>query len=325
MITVDPGQYRAAKSVCRQWLAEVFFASYLLPKPRRMGAYCLAAVGRQIVEIAVPTPPHDKRGESSTRPVDNTGEAVSDCQSCQAGESDEQRRAVCLAVLDHLYAGKPTGKPELDGFSQVAQYLAIPREQWDRLVDGLIEQSAVRRYATWARMRDHLERTAGIAAQLGVRLFIDPSQRQAVYSSVHERVAAMGAGTGLTKILADLGNLGRHGRLMLPLDDLLKFELTEADVLRFIEMGTSGNDRRWRRLITFETARARNLIRGGAGALSSLEGDWARRAVAVVAAQYLGLLDQIERGDVFAHRPRTRPWHRLAQLPGAVRMAAAAG
>ena len=172
-----------------------------------MAAYCLAAVGRQIVEIAVPGVAGGERDKPTGRSaggateVSDAADVDAGCACCEGGESGEQRRAVCMAVLDHLYSGQPTGKPELDGFSQIAEQFALPRELWDRLVEGLIERSAVRRYATWGRLRDHLERTAGTAGRLAVRVLIDRSLHGDLSSSVDDRVLALGTGMGLVHVL----------------------------------------------------------------------------------------------------------------------------
>ncbi len=321
-------QFRATRSLCRAELQELFFASHFLPKPLRGALYGVAAVGSQLLEIACPTPPRQNENQiptvNPTAAGRFTDEPVADssCCCCEAGDSGSQRRAVCMAILDHLYTGQPTGKPELDGFKRVADRYGLPRSLWDTFVHGLVDLESVRRYATWTRLRDHLDRTTGTIADLAVRVL---SQGSIPDPSGRHRSAALGTGLGLALILAHLRQDLRKDRLRLPLDDLVRFGLTETDLKRFADTGTTGGDPRWQRLIGHETDRAKHLIRGGTRAAFSVLEPSARRATAVLAAIYLGLLEQISKHDLFAVHPQIGPWQRLRQLPVAIRMTAAAG
>ena len=120
-------------------------------------------------------------------------------------------------------------------------------------------------------------------------------------------------------------NRAGQGRLVFPLDDLVKFGLNEGRVMNYLEEGNSEGDPRWSGLVGLEASRARNLIRGGMGGLAGLGDAGARRMGAVVAAQYLGWLDRLERGGLVAEERRLGPFQRLIRLPGAVRLAAAVG
>ena len=128
----------------------------------------------------------------------------------------------------------------------------------------------------------------------------------------------------LAVILTHIPQQWQRGRLLLPLDDLVRFELTERDLSKFIDAKTCAGDQRWRDLMAFEADRARNLFRGGARFLESIDDQRVRRAVATLGLLYGGLLETIERhnGDVFDLHPQWSYWQRLKRYPRAVKLAA---
>src|SRR6185295_8772142 len=92
----DRAAYTAARAMCRRAARELFFASHFLAREQRHALYVIHAVLGQLHEI-----------------VHHPGTAE------QPAETFEQKRAVCGSVLEHLWAGEATGKPELDGFHAV--------------------------------------------------------------------------------------------------------------------------------------------------------------------------------------------------------------
>jgi phytoene synthase len=111
--------------------------------------------------------------------------------------------------------------------------------------------------------------------------------------------AAVDCGTAfqLTNILRDLQEDAARGRVYLPREDLLRFELTENDLL------TGCHDERFLNLMKFEVERAREFY-GRARALFEYLDPPGQPILDTMLRIYGGLLDEIERRryDVFTRR-----------------------
>jgi 15-cis-phytoene synthase len=111
--------------------------------------------------------------------------------------------------------------------------------------------------------------------------------------------AAVDCGTAfqLTNILRDLQEDAARGRVYLPREDLLRFELTADDLTQGCQ------DERFQRLMKFEVARAREYY-GRARALFEFLDPPGQPIFDTMLRIYGGLLDEIERRryDVFTRR-----------------------
>lgn len=111
--------------------------------------------------------------------------------------------------------------------------------------------------------------------------------------------AAVDCGTAfqLTNILRDLQEDAVRGRVYVPREDLLRFELTADDLTR------GSHDERFQRLMEFEVARAREYY-GRARALFGYLDPPGQPILETMLRIYGGLLDEIERRryDVFTRR-----------------------
>lgn len=311
----DAAQRRAGRDACRAASADLFFAAHFLPRIQRQAIYTLAAVGRQLRDILDPCP-----GGGAPQAGESACSGVGGCATCAGGETPQQRRAVCAAVLDFLYSGQQTGKPELDGFVIVARHWDIPRALFDQWADGLATLAELKLYATWSRLRSVCNQAAGTAGLIAFRaLRNEPRQPPA---ELEPLVQSWAAAMQLAAMLSELGREVQRGRLALPLDDLVKFGLDRSEVTAMAQAGTAGGDGRWRALMAFEIARVRSLYRGGAGCLRWLPPP-ARRAAAILGETYLGRLAILERrgGDPFGRPIPATLWSRLARLPAAMQMA----
>jgi phytoene/squalene synthetase len=91
------------------------------------------------------------------------------------------------------------------------------------------------------------------------------------------------------------------GRVYLPLDELRRFELTEAAIAE------GGRDHKWPALMQAQTERARRMLESGAPLAGRLPGriGWELRLVIQGGLRILQRIDRVG-GDVFRHRPRLR-------------------
>ena len=97
----------------------------------------------------------------------------------------------------------------------------------------------------------------------------------------------------------DVGIDIQKGRIYLPLEDLQRFDVPEADI------AANKNSREWRALMAFEVERARALMLSGAPLATRLPGriGWELR---LVIQGGLRILECIERAgyDVYRRRPK---------------------
>jgi phytoene/squalene synthetase len=105
-------------------------------------------------------------------------------------------------------------------------------------------------------------------------------------AEAEEPAAALGVAFQLTNFLRDVGEDLDRGRIYLPGEDLERFGVTEAD------LAAPASSPAVRRLLAFETARARALLVAGAPIIGTLRG-WARLAVAGYVAGGLAAADAL--------------------------------
>jgi phytoene synthase len=221
--------------------------------------------------------------------------------------------------IDDVYAGaielpraefRDDAQRTLAAVMDVVRHFEIPRQRWTDLLDGLVADASVRRYATWRAVERHCAQVGGniaaiVAAVLGVT------------SSDIAFAQRVGEASRLTQILTNMRADLSHDRIYLPLEDLARFRYSERELL-----ARESNDR-FRELIRFEVARARDLFRDGSAGLCWLAGDGSRMAGATFVAMQTAVLDAIERAnfDVFAADLRLSTARQLRQLPAAWRLA----
>ncbi|MEX2214388.1 MAG: squalene/phytoene synthase family protein [Phycisphaeraceae bacterium] len=317
-LQIDALRYRALRQLTKQHNGDLFFAAYFLPKSHRYALWSLDALRRQLEDIL--GCPQTKTGRPPAT-AGSCGAAGCSEGGCE-GESIDTRRGVCLSVIDHLYNKLDTGKPELDAFLQVRPAFDLPRSLLDEWIQGASAERTLPRYATWKRLNEVLAGTGGAPAMLMAHvLAAAPASLES--PTVQGQIQAWGAAMRFISILENAGSDFKAGRLMLPLDDLIKAGLSEQAVGRFAEAGTTGGDERWMALMTAMLDRIRNLLRGGARSLAIITHAGTRRAVAALSVFAYDRLQRLMKagGDPFATRITTSTWRRIRLMPRAARLA----
>jgi phytoene synthase len=177
----------------------------------------------------------------------------------------------------------------------IAAY-GLPRSAFDALVEGVEMDLHGRRYRTFEELYEYCIRVASAVGLMCVQIFGCQDQGAKQYA------IDLGVALQLTNILRDVpGDLGR-GRVYLPLDDLQRFGVSEADL--GTEVARAGHgvvSARVKALLAFEASRARTYYARADAALPRAD---ARRLVAarIMGRIYRGILDRIERAgyDVFS-------------------------
>ena len=115
----------------------------------------------------------------------------------------------------------------------------------------------------------------------------------------------------MTNILRDVGEDIRNGRIYLPLDELLAYNISEAD------LAAGKIDENWREFMKFQINRTRQLYDQANEGIKFLEKD-GRLAIGAASNFYQAILQSIETNDydVFSRRASLNAWEKLKRIPG---------
>jgi phytoene synthase len=277
-----------------------FYYSFLVLPPRKRRAIIAVWDFCRAVDDAVDqaVPGDERRGRLSP--------------AAQALAADRIR--VWRDELHAIYSGTPH-TPQGLGLQPYVVPFRLPRRQFELLIDGVEMDLQHDRYPTFEALAAYCHRVASTVGLICVEIFgyQDPGARAYAEN--------LGLALQLTNIIRDVAEDLRSGRVYLPLEDLHRFNVTEADLQAGVM--TTGV----RALLRFECNRARSYYRRAAAQLPRVD------AASLVAAEIMGaiyfeILRNIERRghDVFSERVRVpRPrraalalgiW--LRSLPGQV-------
>lgn len=182
--------------------------------------------------------------------------------------------------LGHAYAGTPT-HPIGYALTDAVSRFHLPQAHFLDLIAGVEMDLRQRRYASFDELYTYCYRVASTVGLLCIEIF--------GYQQPSARAYAVDLGIAfqLTNILRDVLEDARRGRIYLPLEDLRRFDCTEADLL-------SGRySPRVGALMAFECGRARAYYLRARGALAA-EDRGSLAAAEAMRSIYERLLDRIE-------------------------------
>jgi 15-cis-phytoene synthase len=224
--------------------------------------------------------------------VDNPGEM-----------GTEQRLELLRDWRSQLTKGINGERPEhfaMRAFCDAVTECRIPVEEAFLFLDAMEMDITRTRYETYEDLRGYMR---GSASAIGVMMCYAMCARTDFDTIA--RAKALGEAMQLTNFLRDINEDMERGRIYLPLEDMARFSVSEADLRS--KVVTS----QFRELLKFEIARARSLY---------LESDFGiyklppkmRKAVLLSRLLYSQILDRIEAQeyDVFRQRARTNSIHK---------------
>jgi phytoene synthase len=181
--------------------------------------------------------------------------------------------------------------PQGQALAPLVTRFNLPRPAFDALIEGVEMDLGSRRYETFADLYEYCIRVASAVGLMCVEIFgyRDPRAR--------EYATELGVALQLTNILRDVPGDLAQGRLYLPLEDLRRHGVTEADLQR--EIGAAGGGVQSpavKALLASNARRAREYYARADAALPRAD---RRRLVAaeIMGAIYRALLDRIEERD----------------------------
>ncbi|GAB4197418.1 MAG: phytoene/squalene synthase family protein [Roseiflexaceae bacterium] len=197
----------------------------------------------------------------------------------------------------------PPHDPVLLAWGDTAQRYQVPQELINELLAGVAMDLNVKRYASFDDLWLYCYRVASVVGLISMHIIGDVAQARPY-------AVNLGVALQLTNILRDVGEDAARGRIYLPLEDLARFGLSEADILN------GRRDDRFRALMQFQIERADALYEQSWPGIALLARD-SQLGVATATEVYRGILAKIVANDydVFTRRAHLSFSDKLLLLP----------
>jgi squalene synthase HpnC len=219
------------------------------------------------------------------------------------GNAEPAQRLAALCAYEQALAAigraEPATDPMFERLARVIEQYGLPLQPFHDLLSAFKQDVVTSRYADFDSLLDYCRRSANPVGFLMLSLYGAADERNVADS---DRICSA---LQLINFLQDVGIDREKERIYIPLDDLVRFcvepgQLDRAEV-----------DQRWRSLMSFQVARAREMLSSGAPLALRLPGriGWELR---LVVQGGLRILESIENVgyDVFRRRPqlKARDW-----------------
>ena len=271
--------YAHCKDVNRHYGKTYFFSTRFFPAELRPHVHALYAWVRYPDEW-----------------VDNPGDLTLDQQAAKLREWRD-------ATLDALKCGQ-SDHPVLWAWADSARKYNVPASYMRDFMDAMEMDLTVSRYQTFDDLQNY---TWGSASVVGLMMchLVGATDPLAV-----PHATSLGLAMQMTNFLRDVGeDYQTRGRIYLPLEDLERFNVTEADIAakritpQFCE------------LVRFQAERTRSIYDHADEGMAFIPAE-ARLPVRLARILYSRILDKIEQNacDVLTRRARVPTWEKLVTL-----------
>jgi len=171
----------------------------------------------------------------------------------------------------------------LRAWSNTSSRFGLPRDLVDDLLAGVAMDLAIARYTTFEELELYCYRVASVVGLLSMHIIgFEPG--------AEPYAIQLGIALQLTNILRDVGEDAARGRIYLPLEDLERFRVREADILDGVRSANV------RALLQWEIDRAEALYQASWPGVAMLHRD-GQMAVAAAALLYRAILPKIVAND----------------------------
>lgn len=267
-----------SQAITRKSASNLALAFILLPKPKRDAMAALYAFCREVDDVA------DE--DTVSVPARRHGLA--------AWRADVKRAC----------AGAKPEFPVNQELQSAIRAYQLPFDLFDELIKGCEMDLETTRYETYEHLELYCHRVASVVGLLSIEIFGYQNPKCRDYA------VALGQALQLTNILRDVQNDAERGRIYLPLAELRKFSVPEAEILR----GEYSD--RYARLAASVAARAQNYYQIARQTLPA-EDRSAMVAAELMGSVYWCLFRKLEQQDFHVFRPApvrlSRP-HKLALI-----------
>jgi 15-cis-phytoene synthase len=265
--------YAHCRNIARKHARNFYYAFIALPRQKRDAICAVYAFMRRADDIA----------DDPTRSIDQRRDELA------SWLRDWQQVATSTRAA--------AGNPIFFALHDAQQRFAIPGELLEELVAGTqldIAPAPQLTYATFEDLYRYCYLVASVVGLVSIRIFgyTDPRAEQLAEQT--------GIAFQITNILRDVAEDARMGRIYLPVEDMVRFNVSAAEILRPTASTPSPN---LRALLEFEAARAHEYYRAADELIPLISPD-ARPAMGVLVTIYRRLLTEMEhRGfPVFSER-----------------------
>jgi phytoene synthase len=221
---------------------------------------------------------------------------VDDCVDEPGGEG-EAGLARWLEEAHRCYAGQPATDLGRELAAALFQF-PIPRQCFEDIVAGCRMDLESARYASFPELRRYCERVASAVGLASIEIFGYEDPRARDYAVL------LGLALQLTNILRDVAEDATKGRVYLPQDELVRYGVSENEVLAAARPGFAKTPG-FQELLAFQGQRARGFFEQARAALPEVD----RRSMLpaeIMGAVYLSLLEEMGRRSWPVGRPAAR-------------------
>ena len=264
--------YQHCQQIARQAASNFYFAFYLLPPQKRRAMYALYAFLRHTDDLS-----------------DNE-------------ESVEQRRqqlANWRTSLQSAFVGD-FRDPILPALMDTVRQYAIPEDYLYAVIEGVEMDLEHRPLDTAEELETYCYHVASVVGMACIHIWGFSDPRALVLAET------CGQAFQLTNILRDLKEDALRGRIYLPLEDLVKYDYSQADLKECVA------DDRYKKLMAYEVGKAADAY-GAVDELYQYLSRDGQRILAALSGTYMRLLEKIaaDPGQAINQRVHLSAWEKL--------------
>ena len=265
--------FREAKKITKKFAKTFYLASLFLPKEKKCASYAVYAICR-LSDEAVDELTFSNQKENLRKLESNISEA---------------------------YTEKQLVEPLLLAFRQTINTYKIPKEYFDELIKGMYMDLEIKRYRDFAALYEYCYKVAGVIGLIMLKIFGYKN------SAAEDYAIKLGVAMQLTNILRDINEDLIRGRIYLPQDEMLKFDISEQ------QLSNSKIDDNLKNLLRLQINRSRQFYNQSLKGIKLIDNTICRFVVLCMREVYSGILDEIEKNnfDVFTKRAHVNKLKRL--------------
>ncbi len=219
---------------------------------------------------------------------------------------DQERLKKLDAFRDELRIIENGDAPSLPLFRNLAEEIGqhkLPLKPFYDLLDAFSQDVVKKRYDNFADLLEYCRRSANPVGNLLLHLYGEATEVNISYSD------AICTSLQLINFWQDVEKDYAIGRIYIPLDEMVSFGVSED------QLAQGDIDENFRKLLKFQTDRARELMLKGAPLGSILKGRIGLEMRMIIAGG-MRILDKLEAAsfDMYNRRPMLRPYDWVIML-----------
>ncbi len=150
--------------------------------------------------------------------------------------------------IDRLYRNE-SQHPVTKALEPYITDYELDKAYFIEIIDGMEMDLNITRYESFKQLQLYCYRVASTVGILSAQIFGYKDSKTLKYA--HN----LGIALQLTNIIRDIGEDARRGRIYIPLDELKKFNITETEILKYI------NDEKMKELVESQVKRAHDYYK----------------------------------------------------------------